>query len=132
AVCPSNSIQINGHCYYLNYKTGSWNEARKECRYRGGDLAVPNSSEINDQIFQLIKVLGDRTAWIGVHRDENKKFITTSGVSVSYKNWDTGEPNNYRGKEEDCVEMYAISDKAGKWNDELCSYNRRYVCELAV
>jgi hypothetical protein len=111
---------------------GSWNEARRECRYRGGDLALPFSSETNNQIYQHIKVGGDIGVWIGVHRDERKKFITTGGVGVSYTNWNRGEPNNAGGKE-DCVEMYALGSAAGMWNDMPCSgYDRRHVCELFV
>ena len=111
---------------------GSWNEARQDCRYRGGDLALPISSETNYQIYQHIKVGGDRGVWIGVHRDETKKFITTGGIGVSYTNWNTGEPNNEVGKE-GCVEMYALGSAAGRWNDMPCSgYDRRHVCELVV
>ena len=112
---------------------GSWNEGRQECRYRGGDLAVPISLETNFQIYQYIKkVGGDIAVWIGVHRDERKKFITTGGVRVSYANWYTGEPNNAGGNE-DCVEMHALGSKAGRWNDMPCSgYDRRHVCELVV
>ena len=93
---------------------------------------MPNSSEINYQIYQLLKVRDVGRASIGVYRDKNKNFITTGGVSVSYTNWNKGEPNNSGGKE-DCVEMYAVPGKAGRWNDLPCwGYSRRHVCEVVV
>jgi hypothetical protein len=94
---------------------------------------VPNTSEINYQIYQHIKISGDARAWIGVYRDENEKFITTGSVGVSYTNWNTGEPSRrHGGNNEDCVEMNSFIDEPGQWNDLPCWRNRRHVCELVV
>jgi hypothetical protein len=108
----------------------NWNEARQDCVSRGGDLAVPNSWKTNLKMYWLLRY---ERAWIGVYRDQNKMFITTAGVGVSYTNWDTEEPNNADGKE-DCVAFFAVRVRrnAGFWNDKPCSDYNRFVCELVV
>ena len=112
-------------------------DAQNDCCARGGELAVPENSDINDKIYQVLKTRNIGTVWIGVHRDNNDNFITVSGANVSYTNWYPGEPNNAGGNE-DCVKMMNIVNwntnygaAAGRWNDAPCTYSKTYyVCEL--
>ena len=131
--CPSDWLHIDDHCYYFSNKSSSWSEAQNDCRARGGDLAVPENSDINEKIYQVLKSRNIGTVWIGVHRDDNDKFITVSGAGVSYTNWYPREPNNGGGNE-DCVELmnivYWTKNGAGRWNDARCTLSRSKVCEL--
>ncbi len=137
-ICPCDWLHIDDRCYYFSNKTSSsWSEAQNDCRARGGDLAVPENSDINEKIYQVLKSRNIGTVWIGVHRHANDKFITVSGTDVSYTNWYPGEPNNGGGNE-DCVQMVSIvywntkyGAAAGRWNDASCTASRsNYVCEL--
>ena len=52
--------------------------------------------------------------WIGLSKRESG-FGWTDGSALAYINWAAGEPNNWEGSNEDCVEMFSN----GYWNDEV-------------
>ena len=58
--------------------------------------------------------LGNRGMWIGLSKRESG-FGWTDGSALAYINWAAGEPNNWEGSNEDCVEMFSN----GYWNDEV-------------
>ena len=72
-------------------------------------------------------VWGSKT-WIGLHRDssDNSRWQWVDGSLAVYLNFDSNEPNNWKGTE-DCVEMYP----SGKWNDRNCNAPGHYSCELS-
>ena len=56
--------------------------------------------------------------WIGLSKRESG-FGWTDGSALAYINWAAGEPNNWEGSNEDCVEMFSN----GYWNDEVNKQN---------
>ena len=48
-----------------------------------------------------------------------------SNSPFSFSNWLPGEPNNVAGNE-NCMEI----NWHGRWNDEGCTANRHYICEM--
>lgn len=48
-----------------------------------------------------------------------------------FSHWDQGEPNSYRGQEEDCVELRGNKQPNG-WNDADCKIRNFWVCEKMV
>lgn len=92
----------------------------------GGDLASIKSAGENDFIVNLIKNHpgGGRVswngAWIGLKRNQGgTSFSWVDGTSVSYSNWNRGEPNNSGGNE-NCGNIYARGSNSGYWNDLTC------------
>ena len=136
-ICPSDWLHIGDRCYYFSDKSRIWSDAQNDCRARGGDMAVPENSDVNEKIYQVLKSRNIGTVWIGVYRDGNDNFITVSGADVSYTNWYPNRPNNHHGNQ-DCVmmvnEVYWKTNyeaAAGRWNDVRCArLNTFYVCEL--
>ena len=53
------------------------------------------------------------------------KNIRSAGTTVKYYNWRAGEPNDWNGQVEDCVEV--LND--GQWNDELCNQTVPFICK---
>nr|XP_058971903.1 asialoglycoprotein receptor 2-like [Pocillopora verrucosa] len=91
------------------------------------DLVVIKSQEEMDFIYSLfVKPLQSGSAWIGLNF-KGGSFLWIDGTKVAYRNWNIGEPNNFKGVEH-CVETLVNS---GKWNDIACSVKRPYVCKRA-
>jgi len=68
-------------------------------------------------------------AEIYVSTDKTRDFVwdySDRRLKEGYNNWNEGEPNNHNDEQE-CVESFG----EGKgWNDQSCSEERRYVCQL--
>ena len=50
----------------------------------------------------------------------------------SCRYWTVGEPNNFEGNPEGCVEIRPLRDDNNimNWNDEPCHFRRNWVCEI--
>ena len=89
---------------------------------QGGNLGSIHSTNFNafmkDQFSQLMT--DARGMWIGMmYKGASKGWEWEDDSEVSYTKWDQGEPNNWEGRQEDCVEFLGTGD----WNDELCKYS---------
>ena len=71
------------------------------------------------------------STWIGLHRDSSNKsrWQWIDGSLAVYLNFDSNEPNNFKGGPEDCVEM--DPSRKWKWNDLNCNTSLHYSCELS-
>ena len=52
----------------------------------------------------------------------------TDQSAFTFFNWNQGEPNNFDGGEEDCLEIWTN----GKWNDDKCDKELPSVCQKAA
>ncbi|XP_013410815.1 uncharacterized protein LOC106173996 isoform X2 [Lingula anatina] len=100
----------------------TFDDARRDCLVKGGDLLVPDSAAENN--FILGKKWG--VAWMAVtDRRAEKTWLTAAGKALKYTNWSPGEPND-KDSDEDCAEFLTN----GKWNDRPChTYKIPYICE---
>jgi hypothetical protein len=70
--------------------------------------------------------------WMGLNDIDNEAlsdkegFVWSDGSPFTFANWETGEPNQFRGSEEDCVAMYG--NDGNKWNDFPCSSQFKAFC----
>ncbi|XP_013112457.2 lectin subunit alpha [Stomoxys calcitrans] len=123
---------------YLIEATASYNwlQALDKCTRQDLQLVVIDSDSKNKALISLLRsVFGSaRDYWIGHHDEFNRKkdknrgwYSSTSGASISYGYWDSGEPNNFGGTEH-CTQIYRKTDY--KWNDEDCDkHSFGYICE---
>uniref|UniRef100_A0A4W6FV71 C-type lectin domain-containing protein n=1 Tax=Lates calcarifer TaxID=8187 RepID=A0A4W6FV71_LATCA len=108
------------HFYYISSIKKSWQDSRDDCLRRGADLVIINSRE--EQVG----------VWIGLTLRETKgewKWVDGTPLTKSY--WGSGEPNDYEGKTEDCVEI-KFHDEENSWNDIPCGDQNFWICEKTV
>ena len=120
ALCPKSWIRgLYGSCFKLFSSRLAWNAAKSACSRIGTRLAV-----LNSQSLKKTKI----PSWIALHSDpkNSSRWLWIDGSRAIYPNWDSGEPNNYRGVPEDCVELRTN----GKLNDLPCSRSLPYFCEI--
>ncbi|XP_002660626.3 uncharacterized protein dcsignlg [Danio rerio] len=113
--------------FFMSTEAMSWSESRQFCRDRGADLVIIKSEEKQRFISSLVK----EDTWIGLSVTEtggNKwKWVDNSPLNQGF--WAKGEPNNYQGAKEDCVEVRISQGTPNNWNDRRCSDSRKAVCE---
>ena len=116
-------MHIQGSCYKISSRAGTWNTAKSACEALGSKLAMVKSQSEQQALVQKVR----RDVWIGLHRDRRDKsrWIWVDGTWVSYSHWNGGEPNNAGGNE-DCGHMFPPK---GKWNDAPCHGSLHYLCE---
>lgn len=98
---PSDAKEYAGHHYYVYANVcNTWDEAEKYCESLGGHLAVINDANENQMLYDMMKEYGYSSAYFGLTDltpSGNWRWINND--SVTYTNWNLGEPNHERGKE---------------------------------
>ncbi|KAK5985245.1 hypothetical protein GCK32_003689 [Trichostrongylus colubriformis] len=110
----------------------TWAGANKACKSKGAQLASIMNKEENDIIWGIAKSVPDGTGpesaiWIG-GRKKGGSWKWADGTKWDYENWDSGEPNNAKGREH-CLQILAHPQRKGKWNDYFCDIKLAFVCE---
>ena len=119
---------MQGSCYKFFSKGTNWNTAKSACEALGAKLVVVNSRAENQAVGE--KITGGQGSLIGLYRNpkDKSRWLWIDRSRPTYTQWDSGEPNNYGGRE-DCVHMRSKSS-GYNWNDLACNtYSVPYVCE---
>ena len=136
-----NWVELNGIEYMFHGKTlyyqKNYEEALAHCESEGGKLAEPKSAETNNDIVALSSnsiISGSSIGvWIGIDDKFQEGYFryASDNTSITYTDWDTVEPNNGNGnQEEDCVRLIKRPGvNRFKWSDALCSKKSSFVCE---
>ena len=122
-----NSIEYNGHTYYLFDKELTWQEAKEYCEKIGGYLATFTSEDEWSIVHEEIKNSGFN-CWLGGY---GKGAIDTwawiTREEWTYFDWCSGEPNNDYGGTENYLGTYRSSYQ---WNDYRPETKLGFVCEF--
>uniref|UniRef100_A0A669BZR7 C-type lectin domain-containing protein n=1 Tax=Oreochromis niloticus TaxID=8128 RepID=A0A669BZR7_ORENI len=127
--CASGWRMFSCSCYLLSEKTGSWDEGRSDCRDRGADLVVIDSSEEQDFLVSFTQ----KQTWIGLNdKEEEGRWKWVDGTPLtSLTFWSPRQPDNGgedpQWGEEDCVHIR--TDGNTLWNDRSCRNSFPWVCE---
>lgn len=105
----NSTFTYNGHTYLYTDPLLTWQQAQAQAASIGGNLVI-----VNDAAEQLwLTNTFTSGGWIGFTDQVTEGvFQWISGDTVSFTNWDAGEPNNLG--DENYAKMYAN----GLWNDD--------------
>ena len=108
----------------------TWQQAERRCEWKGGHLAVIESSTENFLLYSAMKAKGYENAYFGFSDESSEgNWKWVDGTSTAYTNWHSGEPNNQDG-----IEHYAMfyeKFQDGTWNDAdgIIDAGCAYICE---
>ncbi len=101
-----------------------WGDAREECMWRGGDLAISSDQAENDFVFVEAFKVDPGGWWLGSRRQSgNWVWVDGQNVNDGYENWAPGEPSGIAG------DAMALKDM-GAWWSEDDFWGRRFICEI--
>ncbi|KAL7880784.1 hypothetical protein SRHO_G00030380 [Serrasalmus rhombeus] len=104
----------------------TWTNAQKYCKEKYTDLATIESKEEMNAVTALVKGTAGRI-WIGLRQKYLKSsavWIWSDGSNSSYRDWNTGEPNN--GVGDVCVQLW--KSPKYRWNDDYCTRSNPFIC----
>ena len=114
--------EIGKHTYIK--KKEKWTQAQAYCRKHYSELSFVGSQMDQDK---LINAAGENTpdGWIGLHRepDKSNQWKWSGGGDLTYDNWLTGKPDNYKG-----VENGVGLRHDGKWDDDCMKHCKHFYC----
>ena len=134
-VIPQNAFRFNGHAYYI-FDNGitSWSAAQQYCKSLGGDLAVIESRDENEALYQYMLDSGRTQVFIGFSDRQNEgDWVWVSGANSSFTDWGVNsegeqEPNADSDYENFCEIDVRMHD--GHWNDSRFGNDTKaYLCE---
>lgn len=108
----------------------TWQQAERRCEWKGGHLAVIESSTENFLLYSAMKAKGYENAYFGFSDESSEgNWKWVDGTSTAYTNWHSGEPNKQDG-----IEHYAMfyeKFQDGTWNDAdgIIDAGCAYICE---
>ena len=111
-------------CYLLSESIKTYDAAAAACRQQGAHLSIIESETENAYIQGLVK---GRTTWIGLSEpSDSEQWFWANGVAAGskghwqgYSNWESNEPNNYGGRDEDVAFMnfWGHMKRAAPWEE---------------
>ena len=132
---PKGAVTFEDHSYYIfDNNCSSWEEAGAYCKSRGGYLAVINSKQEDDFLFEFMLDSGRNEVYFGFSdagSEGNWRWVDNK--SSSYLNWginDDGEIEPNKDAMDENYAEYDVSLISGRWND--CGFGRdtsAYICE---
>jgi len=104
-------------------------------RYRQLKLASEKgpSSQYCSKMTSFFFLSDNNRYWIGGHQrfDDQGWCWGAQHTPITLFDWYPGEPNDDKGDDERCMEVRE-SSFGMRWNDESCSSNLCYICEMAA
>ncbi|XP_038049773.1 snaclec stejaggregin-A subunit beta-3-like [Patiria miniata] len=137
-ICPVGWQRYGKACYFVIKELKNWSKAKSICAASHSSLAVPNSSEEQTFIWELLQqefypdgpVDG---AWIGcddIEKEGDWQNCPSTGDETNvYQNWREEQPDSWNAAS-DCALM--VNSAGGKWDDQSCTNPRYATCELAI
>jgi len=120
-------------CFKILTARFYWDEAKVACASlaQGSSLAKISTAEENYFVIDLMTKGNENFGfWMGANDISNEgSYVWLDGSKVSFADWNSGEPNNWRGNE-DCGHWKIPA--GWKWNDASCKYRMSSVCQMSA
>uniref|UniRef100_A0A8C8RHR6 Asialoglycoprotein receptor 1 n=1 Tax=Pelusios castaneus TaxID=367368 RepID=A0A8C8RHR6_9SAUR len=128
--CPRNWEHFAQSCYWFSQARKNWEEANSYCIAQDAHLVIINNQE--EQLYLQHHTIPVYT-WIGLTDTSGQwKWVDGTIYTMNSRQWRAGQPDEYYGHGlgggEDCVHFH----DDGLWNDEHCSRQYRWVCEVEI
>lgn len=143
----SSSVEFDGHCYLRVNSPITWRLAKSACEALNAHLVTISSEGRTQEEFDaentfVWELAGMMDVWIGLsdgrmdteNGDGNPPFTWVTGEPFTMNKWGGEEPNHYQKDcpdGTDCWEhcTFMWQERGGEWNDEVCSFEKQYICE---
>ncbi|XP_022082062.1 secretory phospholipase A2 receptor-like [Acanthaster planci] len=109
-------VSAGGKCHKFQDLANAWDDARRYCQERDGDLISIQSSEEQNLAFVLAQV-NQESIWIGA----TDKVIGICGFGTAASHWFFSLGGN-------CVGILDTSNN-GEWSTAPCTSQRKFICE---
>ncbi|XP_073671108.1 mannose-binding protein A-like isoform X2 [Paramisgurnus dabryanus] len=122
-----------GQKYFVyNGFVESFDKGIQYCKEIGGAIALPRNADENKALLKVSVASGlnvpNSYPYIGAtDRDKEGQFVDNNGKPLTFTNWDSGQPDDYKGAQ-DCSVLRVPS---GFWDDIGCD-NRPIICEIEI
>ncbi|XP_035377661.1 asialoglycoprotein receptor 1-like [Electrophorus electricus] len=126
--CPVKWMFFSSHCYFFSDYGMSWNEARDKCESTRAELLILKSKEEKEFVISRTT---PHYYWLGLTDERTGQWEWLDGTPyVMVKSeWMPGQPDNWEahglGGGEDCAHFH----RDGRYNDDHCSRDYRFVCK---
>ncbi|KAI5620438.1 C-type lectin domain family 4 member C isoform 2, partial [Silurus asotus] len=129
--CGRGWLKIENSCYFKSKERLNWQDSRKACQERGGDLAV-----VHNETVQVIINLSIRKTkcvsllklfWIGLHYAETKQqWIWIDNTTLTMSFWATSKPPE---KPKDHCALLHGRTNSSNWHSYPCHAISQYICQ---
>ncbi|XP_053335435.1 C-type lectin domain family 4 member E-like [Clarias gariepinus] len=115
--------------YFMSNEYKSWTESREDCKERGADLVIINSTEEQQFINTLVS---SRRAWIGLSdRDTENKWKWVDDTPLITGFWGYTEPDS-AAIDKNCVIIGDTPDPMRNWANYPCNNEFIWICEKTI
>ncbi|XP_056017436.1 perlucin-like [Ostrea edulis] len=127
--CHVGWIQFRYKCYWFSQDAKPWVEAKGICALNHTKLAEPRTANESSFLISHTQRNGG-IYWIGISDmiEEGKWIYSSDQTVIQVNDFHPGEPNHHTVA--NCVALCHCFD--GKWVDEPCGENYRFICETEI
>uniref|UniRef100_A0A3B1JAS5 C-type lectin domain-containing protein n=1 Tax=Astyanax mexicanus TaxID=7994 RepID=A0A3B1JAS5_ASTMX len=120
---------VNYDCSFHQSATGlalskTWWEALRYCRENHVDLVSVHTEGIQRWVETVARNASTDNVWVGLRHTCAQGWIWSDGSNSSYRDWNTGEPNNKES--EICIQLQGTNGY--RWADVACHWPNPFVC----
>ncbi|XP_038066577.1 perlucin-like [Patiria miniata] len=135
--CQPGQQRFGGSCYQLLTERMTWNQGDAACSEMGAALAVPDSLEEHQFIWEMFtgNVTTKGNLWIGCNDSaEEGKWMRSGdeGGECNYFSWAPEQPSDGEGQPfaQDCIDLWRRL--SGFMDDVKCGNSLFVICESPV